>query len=255
MTDRIAVITGGLAGIGLSVAQELARQGMRVAIGARRGGAGDQQARMRELIGADVHVGALDVTDPRSVDGFMDGVMNTLGPIDILVNAAGITLHQTTCGHGLDDWRAVIDTNLTGPFLTTRACLPGMITRGWGRIVNIGSTAARTAKPDYPAYCASKAGLLGLTRSVALEGAPHGVSCMMISPTWVETEMLHSSAAQMAEVAGRTVDEEIADIAASNPQNRLVQPAEIAALVAFACSDAAPALTMEDIQINAGAQW
>ena len=118
----------------------------------------------------------------------MEGVEAQLGPIDILINAAGISLQQTTSGHALEDWRAVIETNLTGPFLTTRACMPGMIARGWGRIVNIGSTEARTARP-------------------------------------------------------------------SNPQNRLVQPGEIAALVAFACSDAAPALTMEDIQINAGAQW
>ncbi len=255
MTGRVAVITGGLAGIGLAVAQELVHQGVRVAIGARRGGDAQQVALMQKEMGPDVYVSALDVTEEGSVTGFMDGVAHALGPVDILVNAAGITLHQTTCDHGLEDWRAVIDTNLTGPFLTTRACLPGMIARGWGRIVNIGSTAARTAKPDYPAYCASKAGLLGLTRSVALEGAPHGVSCVMISPTWVETDMLRSSAAQMADTAGRTIEEEIAEIAASNPQNRLVLPAEIAALVAFACSDAAPALTMEDIQINAGAHW
>lgn len=253
MSDRVAVITGGLSGIGEAVAIELTRQGHRVAIGARRGGDAGEQARMQESIGA--HVAGLDVTDERLVAQFMEGVEAALGPIDILVNAAGITLHQTTSHHRLEDWRAVIDTNLTGPFLTTRACLPGMIARGWGRIVNIGSTAARTAKPDYPAYCASKAGLLGLTRSVALEGAPHGVSCVMISPTWVETDMLRSSAALMAKDAGTSIDEEIAKIARANPQNRLVQPQEVAALVAFACSDAAPALTMEDIEVNAGAQW
>ncbi|MEM6588412.1 MAG: SDR family oxidoreductase [Pseudomonadota bacterium] len=255
MTGRVAVITGGLAGIGLAVAEALARQDVRVAIGARRGGDPGQRARMQAEVSPDVHVDALDVTNEASVQGFMDGVTHALGPVDILVNAAGITLHQTTSHHGLQAWRAVIDTNLTGPFLTTRACLPGMIARGWGRIVNIGSTAARTAKPDYPAYCASKAGLLGLTRSVALEGAPQGVSCVMISPTWVDIDMLRASAAKMAEATGRTIEDEIADIAASNPQNRLVQASEIAALVAFACSDAAPSLTMEDIQINAGAQW
>ncbi|MEO0371626.1 MAG: SDR family oxidoreductase [Pseudomonadota bacterium] len=255
MSARLAVITGGLAGIGLAVAQELTRQGTRVAIGARRGGNADLVARIRDMVGPETYVGPLDVTEDRSVSGFMDNVATSLGTVDILVNAAGITLHQTTTGHRLEDWRSVLDTNLTGPFLTTRACLPGMIARRWGRIINIGSTAARTAQPDYPAYCASKAGLLGLTRSVALEGAPHGVSCIMISPTWLETDMLRASAAQMAETSSRTAEEEIDAIAASNPQNRLVQPQEIAALVAFACSDAAPALTMEDIQINAGAHW
>ncbi|MEO0750624.1 MAG: SDR family oxidoreductase [Pseudomonadota bacterium] len=255
MTERVAVVTGGLSGIGRAIVLELARQGMRVGIGTRRGGTPDVQAKMRDEVSSDVHVGALDVTDEGSVARFVDCVTDQLGPVDILVNAAGVTLHQTTSGHSLGDWKSVIDTNLTGPFLTTRACLPGMITRGWGRIINIGSTAARTAQPDYPAYCASKAGLLGLTRSVALEGAAYGVGCVMISPTWVETDMLRSSAALMAETSGRSPEVEIAEIARANPQARLVQPQEIAALVAFVCSDAAPALTMEDIQVNAGAQW
>src|SRR6056297_3189541 len=120
-----------------------------------------------------------------------------------------------------------------------RACLPGMKARGWGRIVNLASTAATTAVPDHPAYCASKSGVLGLSRAAALEGAPHGVTCVTVSPTWVETDMLHQS--------GHSYEEEIAALAQANPQNRLVQPQEIAALVAFLCSDAAPALTMEDI--------
>ncbi len=136
-----------------------------------------------------------------------------------------------------------------------RACLPGMKARGWGRIVNVASTAARTAVADHPAYCASKAGLLGLSRAVALEGAPHGVSCVTVSPTRVETDMLHQSAAIMAQKSARSYEAEIAALAAANPQNRLVQPQEIAALVAFLCSDAAPSLTMEDISVNAGAHW
>lgn len=255
MNGRLAVITGGLSGIGQAIALELARQGVRLAIGARRGAAPEQKARMSETIGMNVYMDALDVTDEVSVATFMKGVDAAMGSADILINAAGITLHQTTSGHRVEEWRAVIETNLTGPFLMTRACLPAMISRGWGRIVNIGSTAARAAQPDYPAYCASKAGLLGLTRSVALEGAPHGVSCVMVSPTWVETEMLRASAEKMAQSSGLTADDEMVQIAQSNSQNRLVQAEEVAALVAFACSDAAPALTMEDIQINAGAHW
>jgi NAD(P)-dependent dehydrogenase (short-subunit alcohol dehydrogenase family) len=252
---RIALVTGGLAGIGHAVARQLAQNGVHVAIGARRGSDQTIVSKLQKDVAENVLVDALDVTEPDSVESFVSRVEREVGPIDILVNAAGVTLHQTTIGHSLEDWQTVIDTNLTGPFLTTRACLPGMIKRQWGRIVNIGSTAAHTAQPDYPAYCASKAGLLGLTRSVALEGAPHGVGCVMVSPTWVETDMLRSSAAEMAEKSGRTTDQEIAALAQANPQNRLVQPEEIAALVAFLCSDVAPALTMEDIQINAGAHW
>ncbi len=253
--QRTVIVTGGLSGIGHEVARHLARDGLRVAIGARRGADKAVQQGMREAVAADVFVAPLDVTDPASVTSFVAQTQDRMGSVDVLVNAAGVTLHQTTSGHGIEDWRRVIDTNLTGPFLTARACLPGMIARGWGRIINIGSTAAHTAQPDYPAYCASKAGLLGLTRSLALEGAPHGVSCTMVSPTWVETDMLRISAAQMATTSGRTQAQEIEGLARSNPQNRLVQPKEVAALVAFLASDAAPALTMEDIQINAGAHW
>lgn len=255
MTDRVAVVTGGLAGIGHAIAVKLASQGVRVAIGARRGRDEDVRQRMRETVGPETFVDALDVSHENSAISFFADVAQALGPVDILVNAAGVTLHQTTTDHPLDDWNSVIETNLTGPFLTTRAVLPGMIARNWGRVVNIGSTAVRTAKPDYPAYCASKAGLLGLTRAVALEGAPHGVSCVMVSPTWVETDMLRSSAAKMAVASGSSTEEEIARIALSNPQNRLVQSEEIASLVVFICSEDAPALTMEDIQVNAGAMW
>jgi NAD(P)-dependent dehydrogenase (short-subunit alcohol dehydrogenase family) len=224
-------------------------------IGTRRGGDAGVRAKAELDLGAGVQVHPLDVRDEASVAAFHATVTQDGGPVDVLVNAAGVTLHQTISGHTLSDWHDVIETNLTGPFLMMRACLPAMKARGWGRIVNVASTAARTAVADHPAYCASKAGLLGLSRAAALEGAPHGVSCVTVSPTWVETDMLRESAATMARANDRSVAEEMAALASANPQNRLVQPREIAALVAFLCSDAAPALTMEDISVNAGAHW
>ncbi|MFY9237567.1 MAG: SDR family oxidoreductase [Roseovarius sp.] len=254
-TPRVAMVTGGLNGIGHAIACALASDGTRVAVGARRGDDPEVQAMARDTIAGDAFVRALDVRNETSVETFCCAAEEACGPIDILVNAAGVTLHQALTGHSLGDWRTVIDTNLTGPFLTMKALMPGMINRRWGRIVNIASTAARTAVADHPAYCASKSGLLGLSRAAALEGAPHGVNCVTVSPTWVETEMLRDSAAVMARQSGRDIDAEIADLARANPQNRLVQPEEIAALVAFLCSDAAPAMTMEDISVNAGAHW
>lgn len=243
LAGRVAIVTGGASGIGLACAGALAAAGARVAVGSRRG------------TGRAALAGALDLRDAASVAGFVAAVESALGPPDILVNAAGITLIQTVEGHREADWLDVIDTNLTGPFRMIHAVLPGMKARGRGAIVNIASTAARVAAADHAAYCASKAGLVGLTRAVALEGAPHGVRCVAVSPTWVETEMLRASAATMAQASGRTPAEEVAAIARATPQNRLVQPAEIAALVAFLVSDLAPALTMEDIQVNAGALW
>ena len=252
--SKTAIITGGLSGIGLSVAHVLADKGYRIAIGARRGGDEDLKQEVAATI-PDVFVAPLDVRKKGSVAAFCMAVKNRLGAADILINAAGIEVKSPVADHDIDAWDAVIDTNLTGPFLMTRAVMPDMIDAGWGRIINIASTAAHTAKPNHAAYCASKAGLLGLTRSVALEGAPHGIACISVSPTWVETDMLRGSAAKVAAEQGRDVADVVADIASGNPQNRLVQPEEIAELIAFLCSDAAPALTMEDIQVNAGALW
>lgn len=253
--QRIAVVTGGLTGIGLAAARALARGGARVAIGARRAGDPAKTSAARAELGASIYLAPLDVRSTDSVTDFFAGVEAALGPVDILVNAAGIYVPQRIAGHSLEVWRDTLDTNLTGPFLTIRACLAGMMDRGWGRVVNVASTSAQVAEPGYAAYCASKAGLLGLSRTVAAEGAAHGVTCVTVSPTWVETDMLRDSAARNATQSGSALADEIAAMARLNPQNRLVQPDEIGALIAFLASDAAPGLTMEDIQVNAGAVW
>ena len=247
---KTAIVTGGTSGIGLAIAQTLVSRGARVAVGSRRSVASSDSLEQHGVL-----VGQLNVCQSDSVQEFMNLVKTAYGQPDILVNAAGVSVHHEVCGHSDEDWDAVIDTNLTGPFKMTRACLPYMMSNQWGRIVNIASTAATTAVSTHAAYCASKAGLLGLTRAVALEGADCGVTCTAVSPTWVETEMLRSSTEKMAKRSGRSIEEQRAEIASANPQNRLVQPEEIAELVSFLCSDLSPALTMEDIQVNAGAYW
>ncbi|RVH80138.1 SDR family oxidoreductase, partial [Sinorhizobium meliloti] len=188
---------------------------------------------------------------------FVTAAEAACGPADILVNAAGTTAEQPVSGHSDELWLKIIDTNLNGAFRMTRRLLPGMIGRKWGRIINIGSTAATVGWKDNPAYCASKSGLLGLTRCVALEGAPHGVTCVMISPTWVETELMRRNVQQVVEREGRgrTMEEAMSDIAAQNPQKRIIQPDEIAALAAFLCGEGARGITMENIQITGGALW
>lgn len=255
MSERVAIVTGGLTGIGLAIGAELARQGVHVAIGSRRGGDESVSGDARAVVGNTGCVGELDVRDTASIDAFMDKVRTLLGSPDILVNNAGTGVHHVTEGHSDEDWERVIDVNLNGPFRMIRACIGDMKKRQWGRVVNIASTAARVAAPTHGAYCASKAGLVALTRAVALEGAPHGVTCLSVSPGWVETEMLHRSAASIASRSGRTPEQEIALMASANPQGRLIQPQEVAAVAAFCCSEQAPALTMEDIQVNAGALW
>ncbi len=226
---RVAIVTGGLAGIGAASARALEAAGCKVAVASRSGG-----------------FARLDVSDTESVTAFVDRVRTDLGPPTILVNSAGIycgaPIHEQTD----QDWETDIGTNLTGVFKMTRAVLPDMQAAGWGRIVNIASTAAHVGAPNYGAYCASKAGVVALSKVTAIEGAPHGINCVSISPTWIETPMMDGAVARGMSKAW---------IAAQNPQNRLVQPEEVAALVAFCCSDASPALTNEDIKVNAGAEW
>jgi 3-hydroxybutyrate dehydrogenase len=271
LAGRSAVITGGLSGQGLAIARGLAEEGVHVALGSflgEGGRVGDAAAYPGEASASqialelaaknvNVHTGHLDVRDEASIAAFLRIANAACGPADILINGAGTTAEQPICGHTDALWEKIVDTNLTGAFRMIRALLPGMIERGFGRIINIGSTAASVGWKDNPAYCASKAGLLGLTRCVALEGAAHGVNCVMISPTWVETELIHRNVAQMVarEGRGRTVEEAMADIAKENPQRRLIQPKEIAALAVFLCGDSARGLTMENIQVTGGALW
>ena len=253
LEGRVAVITGGFSGIGKSIAEALSERGAAVALGARI-----IQNTITEKFrsqGQKMFSGQLDVRDTKSIQVFVEAVKTALGPIDILVNSAGIGVNQPVCDHPEDSWNDVINTNLSGPFRLIRACLPGMIERRWGRIINIGSTAARTAVADHPAYCASKSGLLGLNRAVALEGAPYGVTSVVLSPTWVETDMLRSSITRQAKQKSTSIDKEFEGLVAQSPQQRLVQPKEIAAIAAFLCRDEALGITMEDIQINAGALW
>ncbi|MGB0507057.1 MAG: SDR family NAD(P)-dependent oxidoreductase [Pikeienuella sp.] len=249
---RVAIVTGGLTGIGLASAVALQAAGVQVAVGSRSG-ANSQAA--RDVLGEATLIDVLDVANQSSIDAFCAKVQSSLGPVDILVNAAGIYAEAPLDGHSDEAWHSQIDINLTGPFRMTRALLPGMMARGWGRVVNIASTAAHIGAEGYAGYCASKAGLLGLTRVTALEGAPHGVTCVSISPTWIDTPMMDRATERHAKSAGITKADAKQALESSNPQGRLVQPQEISALVAFCCSDGSPALTGEDIQVTAGAVW
>ena len=253
LEGRVAIITGGFTGIGKAIALALAERGATIAVGSRNLPA-DVIEELDEVADQFFYQ-RLDVADVDSIDAFIDGLVRAYGHADILVNSAGVTAHEYVCDHDEQSWLDVIDINLSGPFRMIRACLPNMIERRWGRIINIGSTAATTAVADHAAYCASKSGLLGLNRAVALEGAPHGVSSVVISPTWVQTEMFDSTMAIQARRAGRSSDEQIAALVAEQPQKRLVQPRELGALAAFLCHEDALGITMEDIQVNAGALW
>ena len=241
--------------MGLAIAKRLHTSGTVVCIGARRGADKAVVAKLHVDMGAPVFVAALDVRDSKSVADFVAGVVTAHGKVNILINAAGVYEEAPIIDHPDEMWEATIATNLTGTFKMIRAVMPVMKAQSWGRIVNLASVAAHNGMANNAAYCASKAGLLGLGRCVSLEGAAHGITCASISPTWVETEMLKQFVDQEIADTGAPRAQVQAKYEASNPQGALVQPDEIAQLVAFLVSDAGRAITMEDIQVNAGSLW
>ncbi|WP_323718569.1 SDR family NAD(P)-dependent oxidoreductase [Paracoccus aminovorans] len=240
--------------MGRAIAVHLAREGAQVHIGARRGAPAKLTSALVEEFGDRIRFARLDVRQTESCRRFVAEVLDGRGRVDILVNAAGVYEEAGIAGHSDQVWDDAIDTNLTGTFKMIREVMPAMVRQQWGRIVNIASVAAHQGMALNGAYCASKAGLLGLGRCVALEGAAHGVTCNSVSPTWVETEMLKKFIdAEVAE--GAPLAEVRARYEASNPQGKLVQPEEVAALVGYLVSDSARALTMADYQVNAGSLW
>ncbi|MEM9330574.1 MAG: SDR family oxidoreductase [Pseudomonadota bacterium] len=256
MSGRVAIVTGGLTGIGLASAAALQKAGHRVAIGSRRGNEDDFAGiQARERLGDSVFIGKLDVTDDGSVADFCNKTKEHFGIPTILVNSHGIYAEASLTDHPDDAWFEQIDINLNGVFRMVRALFPGMIAENHGRIANISSTAGHVGAAKYAAYCASKAGVIGLSKAIAVEGAPHNITCVSISPTWIETPMMERATIRHAEAKGTTKEVAYENLQKSNPQKRIVQPEEIGNLVAFCCSDASPALTNEDIQVNAGAFW
>ena len=268
-------MTGGASGMGRATALALARAGADVAIGSlvasQRGSAvlPDQNcytpmdaalaATKREIEGEGVRALALplDVCSAASVEASHRAILEALGEVDVLINAAGSSVRKFIADHPDELWYRMLDVNLTGPYRTIKLCLPGMIRRRWGRIVNFASTAANIGYPMHGAYCASKSGLLGLTRCVALEGAPHGVTCNAINPGFVDTDSNYSASKMEIEIAGldTSVEAYRAQIADSLPQKRYLKPEEVAALAAFLCRPEALGIEGQDITMAMGSQW
>jgi NAD(P)-dependent dehydrogenase (short-subunit alcohol dehydrogenase family) len=243
LEGRHALITGAGRGIGAAIARRLAQDGARLTL------VGRQLAPLQAL--AD-ELGALallcDVTDSLAViDTFARA-----GRVDILVNNAGQAASSPLERTSDALWQQMLAVNLTGTFHCLRAAVPGMKSSGWGRIVNVASTAAQRGYAYVAAYTAAKHGVLGLTRSAALELATKGITVNAVCPGYTDTDLLAESIANVVGKTGRTVEAARAEFAKHNPQGRLIQPEEVAAAVAWLCSEGAAGINGQALSISGG---
>jgi NAD(P)-dependent dehydrogenase (short-subunit alcohol dehydrogenase family) len=230
-TSSVAVVTGAASGIGRATALRLARDGYEIAM-MDLDAAGLAETRTQiQRAGGRAHVFPVDVCEPLSVGSVTRKVAVTVGPPQVLVNVAGIGVAATVLETSDEDWNRVLAVNLTGPFLTIRATLPLMLDRGSGVVVNIASVAGQVGLARRAAYCASKAGLVGLTRAVAVDHANEGIRCVAICPGTVETEWIAKIIADAPDPSA--VRQSMAD---RQLDGRMGSPDEVAAMVAFVAS-------------------
>jgi NAD(P)-dependent dehydrogenase (short-subunit alcohol dehydrogenase family) len=255
LSGRTAFVTGGGRGIGRAVALLFAREGARVMVAARTAVevervAGEIRAETSEDAAAHV---VCDVSDSRSVAAAFEAARAFFdaGP-DLLVNSAGIAESARLSDITDEFWQRHLAVNLTGTFYCMRAALPSMIERGWGRVVNVASIAGKTGAPYVAAYTASKHGVLGLTRSAALEVARAGVTVNAVCPGYVDTEMTAGAVRNITSKTGRSEEEALEALRRMSPQHRLVTPEEVAAVCLLLASEDGRGITGQAINVDGG---
>jgi NAD(P)-dependent dehydrogenase (short-subunit alcohol dehydrogenase family) len=254
LQNKIALITGGGRGIGRAIALEFARAGADVVVAAR---SVDQVDAVAREIGAQFQTKAFpiacDVSDLSSVEKMFASAREFFGRgPDILVNNAGIAESAPLTKTTDDLWRRHLEINLSGTFYCTRAAIAAMIERGWGRIINIASIAGKTGAPYIAAYSASKHGVLGLTRSAAMEVAAKGITVNAICPGYVDTEMTARGIENIAKKTRLSAEEAMASIRKMSPQNRIIAPEEVAALALLLASEDGRGINGQAINIDGG---
>jgi NAD(P)-dependent dehydrogenase (short-subunit alcohol dehydrogenase family) len=253
LQGKIVVVTGASRGLGLELARRFALEGCRVAMAARdQRTLADAAAKIADSGGQTLPF-ACDVKRKEEVEKLAQRVMTVWGSVQILINNAGIARAMRFIDMPDELWHETLAVNLTGAYNCCKVFLPAMIQSQWGRIINIASTTAKVGYPYVSAYTASKHGLLGLTRALALETAQAGVTVNAICPGYVDDERTRENAETMAKKTGKTVQEIVNLFAGSAPQHRLIAPVEVASLAVLIASEQLGGMTGQAINMDGGA--
>jgi 3-hydroxybutyrate dehydrogenase len=250
LAGKRALVTGATSGIGLAIARALAEAGARVMIN----GFGDagQIAAARAEAGDALYHGA-DMSKPAEIAGMMAAAQDQLGGIDILVNNAGIQFVSPVEDFPPEKWDAILAINLSSAFHTTRAAVPGMKAKGWGRIINTASAHSLVASPFKSAYVAAKHGIAGFTKTIALEVATHGITANCISPGYVWTPLVERQIPDTMAARKLSREQVIEDVLLkAQPTRQFVTVEQVAALALFLCSDAASQITGANMTMDGG---
>lgn len=255
LASKSGIITGSTRGIGLGIAEGLAAAGMNVTLNGR--GRSDEMEALRADLETRHDVKVLyadaDMTKPAEIDRMVANSRDYFGAVDVLVNNAGVQHVEAIESFPVEKWDAIIAINLSSAFHSIRSVLGEMKKRGWGRIINVASAHALVASPFKSAYVAAKHGLLGLTKTVALEAAEHGITVNAICPGYVLTPLVEKQIPETAKARGITEDEVVRDVLlAAQPTRSFVRTQELAALAVFLCSDEAASITGTALPVDGG---
>jgi 2-deoxy-D-gluconate 3-dehydrogenase len=244
LSQRVAIVTGGNRGIGLGMARALAAAGARVVVAARNAARSEAAVGELRTLGGEPLAITSDVSDERSVDALIAEAARRCGRLDILVNNAGTNIRKPANELSLEEWRRVLDTNLTSAFLCSRAAYPHMRRAGGGKIVNIGSMLSLFGVSFAPAYGASKGGLVQLTKSLAAAWAPDNIQVNAVLPGWIDTELTREGRRQVPSLHERVV--------ARTPAGRWGTPDDVAGIAVFLASAASDFVTGAAIPVDGG---
>ncbi len=248
LKDKVAIITGGASGIGLATARLFAAEGAAIVIGDVTDEASQKAAESLAKSGAQTAHYHVDVRRPDEVERLVNGAVDTFGGVDILVNNAGVVLTKSTTETSLEEWERVIGVNLTGAWLCARAAIPAMQRRGGGSIINVASNAGLVGFPNLAAYCASKGGLVQLTRAMAMDGAPHHIRVNAICPGHTRTPMGDGFVAAQADPQAFVKE----FINVQHPLGRMAEAGEMAQAILFLASDDASFVTGSILPVDGG---